>query len=677
MAEDIKDEDAERKQRWADVHEEAIELFARCEEEEADNRVDAEDDLRFARLSQQWPEAVRRERELENRPCQTFNLLAKYIRQVVNDARLNRPSIRVLPVDSGADPDTAEVLNGLIRNIETTSKADIAYDTAVDNAVSMSWGYVRVTLDYAYDDSFDLDIRLLPVENPFTIYGDPDKIGADTSDWNVSFVTEMISEDEFKRRYPKADTASWESDDRDGAWFKDGHVRVAEFWRRKPVTKTIHLLDSGKVVDDARLAQLAELIEQGLATVVQSRQTQSHQVTQFVMNGVEVLEENAWPGQYIPISVAYGDMVNIDGKRVLRSLIRDAKDAQQSYNYWRTSANEKCGLDIKSPFVGAVGAFDTDRESWNTANNVNHPFLEYDPVPGEPPPKRMGYGGVPAGDMAMAATALDDVKHTIGLFDASMGQRSNETSGIAIRERRQEGDVGTFHFVDNLARCIRHLGCIVQDLIPHVYTGKRIIRVLGEDGQPADMVGSQQPGMVPINQPFEVEGLTRVYDLTAGKYDVVVRSGPGFSTRRQESASQMVEMVRAFPALFPVAGDKLVRNMDWPGADEIAERLERLVPPQAKGDQGAQPPSPDQVRQLMQGMQQMQAQLQQMAAEREALQRKLDDKSTENQIKGFEARIKGFEAETDRMRTWAELNRPPEPPPSHRAPPEAGPEPVF
>jgi hypothetical protein len=673
----------------ADLHAEAMADFKRAAEAEEHNRATALEDIEFARLGKQWPDKVEQDRKKDGRPCLTFNRMPAFIRQVVNDSRLNRPAIKVRPVDSGSDPKTAEILNGLIRNIEVSSQADVAYDTGIDQAASGGWGYWRVDVDYACDDTFDRDLRIERVANQFTVYGDPDSTAADSSDWNVAFVTELLSEDEFKARWPKADAASFDADGtaRDEQWYQQDMLRVAEYWRRRKVPRTIYLMADGSVLDAETLQQAQDqLAELGLAvemlqppqqaalTVKDERQTHSYQVTQYIISGAEVLETNEWAGRYIPLVPVYGDEVIVEGKRYLRSLICDAKDPQRSYNYWRTSAVEKVALDTKAPWVGPVGSFKTERRKWLASNNTNQVFLEYDLVPNGAPPQRAYSAGVPAGDMAMTAQASDDMKAIVGIYDASLGARSNETSGVAIRQRQREGDVSTFHFIDNLARAIRHTGRILVDLIPKVYDTRRIVRVLGEDGRPAEVVPGQTAGMAPINQPVIVEGVERVFDLTTGKYDVVVETGPGFSTKREEAAAQMMELAKGSPGIMPIIGDLFAQNLDWPGADEIAKRLRNMVPPQALGQQAQQGPTPQQAQQMQQALQQMQAQLQQLTQENQQLKLQNADKSQENAIKAREAEIKAHEAETDRMRTLVEASRPPAPP---RAPQQTGPEPVF
>lgn len=590
---------------------EALEHFKLSEEAESENRKAWIDDVRFARLGEQWPDGVKRQREIDGRPCLTINRMPAMLRQVVNDARQNKPAIKVHPVDSGAKRETAEILNGLIRNIEYTSNADVAYDTALDHAVTGGFGYFRIDVDYACDDEFDLDIKICRIANPLTVYGDENSTAADSSDWNKAFITELYTESEFEKRWKGAEKSNWESSYRDlpDGWRDNELVRVAEWWTREEVPAKLLKLSDGMVLYVNEYMRIKDILDAQGITVVGERDTKTNKVKQKIISGAEVLEENEWAGKYIPIVPVYGDEVMVEGKRHWISLTRWAKDPQQMFNYWRTASTELVALAPKAPYLGPKGAFNTDANKWATANNVSYPYIEYD---GSEMPKRQPFAGPPAGALQEALNASDDMKSTMGIYDAALGARSNETSGRAILQRQRESDTATFNYIDNLSRAIRHAGRVMVDLIPKVYNAPRIIRVIHEDGSNES---------VPINQPFTpdqakspqaqayeagktqetVDGLTRIYDVTTGKYDVTCEAGPSFSTKREEAAAQMMELGRMFPPMMQVAGDLLVKNLDWPGADDIADRLKAMLPPQLQG----QSPQVMQMRQQMQQMDQM------------------------------------------------------------------------
>lgn len=632
--------------------------FAEIEEFERDNRILWLEDHKFARLSEQWPEGVKRQRELDGRPCLTINRLPSFIRQVTNATRQNKPAIRVHPVDDTSSQATAQILDGLIRNIEYTSSADVAYDTALDHAVTGGFGYFRINTAYADDDTFDQDIVIERIVNPLTVYGDDKSVMADSSDWNDAYITELYTKDEFLANWKGAETASWQTDYQDmkDEWCSGDMVRVAERWLREEVPTTLLKLSDGMVMFKDKYLEIKPVLDSMGITVTGERPSRTMKVTQRIITGAEVLETNDWAGKYIPIVPVYGDELNIEGKRHFISLIRDAKDAQQMFNYWRTASTELVALAPKTPYIGPRGAFSTDADKWATANVVSHPYIEYD---GGVPPQRQPFAGPPAGALQEALNASDDMKSIMGIYDAALGARSNETSGRAILARQRESDVSTFNFVDNLSRAIRHAGRILVDLIPKVYSGERVIRVIGED---------ESNEMVPINQPLPPEYIQKmqqkaqdqarevvqIYDLANGKYDVTVQAGPSYTTKRQESAEQMMNFLQAFPQAAPMVGDLMAKNLDWPGADDIAKRLKAMLPPQLQDDGNPQ------VAALMQQIQQMdghakqavgqlQQQLQQVSQQLEAEKQKNMQGMAKLQIDARKADIDGYAAETDRI----------------------------
>lgn len=636
---------------------EAREAFKLAAEAEDDNRKEALDDIRFARLGHQWPDDMRKQRERDGKPCLTINKQPAFIRQVVNDARQNKPQIKVHPVDSSADPETADVMSGIIRNIEYTSNADVAYDTATEHAVGHGFGYFTVDMDYAHDDSFDMDIAIERVADPFKIYGDPNSTAADSSDWMTAFEIEDFTHQDFEAQFKGAEKVDWQTDgysDLNADWFTDDMVRVAKWWKREEVERPIVLMSDGTVLDVEHLKDpgCRAYYDALGVRVVRERNARSWKVTRKVITGAEVLTDEVWKGRYIPIIPVYGDEVWCDGKRHLRSLIRDAKDAQRMFNYWRTTSTELVALAPRVPFIGPKGAFKTDAAKWASANRVNHPYLEYD---GQTPPARQPLDtGAAAGALQEALNASDDMKAIIGLYDASLGARSNETSGKAIMARQREGDVSTFHFQDNMARAIRHLGRVLIDLIPHVYTKERVVRVMGEDGTPDHkplntpvpvMDADGQPEMEADKQTGQPIPKTRIYNLAQGKYDLTVTTGPSFTTKREEAATQMTELMRAFPAAAPVIGDLLAKNLDWPGADEIAERLKKLQP----GGGGIPPELQKQIEEGQARLQELEAENQALKADHSLDAAKIDLDRAKIDVERVRLAVEKFRAETERM----------------------------
>lgn len=645
-----------------------IEEFEEAYDAESENRNTALEDLKFARLSEQWPEQIRKQREVDGRPILTINKMPAFIRQVVNDSRQNRPQIKVKPVDDKADIDTANVLEGLIRNIERTSKADVAYDTAVDYAVSMGWGYIRVNIDYEYDDTFDKCLKIERIANPFSVYGDPYSTSMDGSDWNRCWITELKSKEEFKAKWKNAEAVDWESlgyDNLKAPWRDSDDILICESWHREETQREIYQLSSGEIVGKQEYEAGRDIFEMAGIVPVNSRTTKAYKITQRIMTGAEILEENEWLGQYLPIIPVYGEELNVEGRRYFRSLIHNAKDAQRMFNYWRSAATELVALSPRVPFIGEEGAFDAD-PNWLTANSQSHAFLQY--ARGTNPPMRQPLdGGGAAGAMSEALAASDDMKSIIGMYDASLGQRSNETSGRAIMARQREGDVNTFHFIDNLARSIRHVGCVLIDLIPKVYSGQRIVRIIGQDDtEEVAKIGQQEEGEAPEREGM-IEGAERIYDLGVGRYDVAVDTGPSFTTRREEQAQQMIELIRGYPQAAPLIGDLLVKSLDWQNAEEIAERLKSMLPQQI--NDGIPAEIQQQIQEGQQRLQQLEQENQQLKqsqgmdmqkaqAEAQKAQADMQIAIQRMEIDRQKMQIEAYRAETERMQAEQALMAP-------------------
>lgn len=589
--------------KTTDILKIARERFDLAVEAEADIRRAALDDLKF-RSGEQWPQDIKASRDQDRRPCLTINRLPQFVRQVTNDQRQNRPSIKVSPVDDKADIDTAKILQGLIRHIEYTSNAELAYDTAFEGAVTKGIGYFRVVTDYCDSHSFDQEILIKRIRNSFSVYLDPTYQEPDASDANWGFVFEDLSIDDYKAQYKDSKLASmndWGSiGDTAPGWATTTTCRVAEYFYKTFKEQTLVLLSNHEVVNKDELKTLPEGI-----TIVSERKTIAPAIKWSKINAVEILEETDWLGLWIPIIPVIGDELDIDGKKILEGIIRHAKDPQKMFNFWASAETEAIALAPRAPFIGVEGQFEGHEAQWRTANSKNHAFLEYKPksVGGVPvgPPQRNAYEPPVRAITQARAQSAEDLKATTGIYDASLGNRSNENSGIAIQRRNAQSATNNYHFIDNLSRSLKHLGRILVDLIPKVYDSPRSARIMGEDGE-AEMVA--------INQLFEKNGEAKVYNLSAGRYDVTVATGPSFSTKRQEAVESMLALTQSYPQVAQAAGDLIVRNMDWPGSKEIADRLKKMLPQGLADEQGdEQKPLPPQVQAQMQQMHQMIEQL--------------------------------------------------------------------
>jgi hypothetical protein len=622
--------------------------FREAADAEREIREEARKDLRFV-AGEQWPERVRREREIANRPALVINRLPTFVGQIVNQMRRNKPGIKVAPVDSGTDPDTARVMQGLIRHIEYDSDAQVAYQTAFEYATTCGLGAFRILSDYVSEDSFDQELRIEPIADPFSVYFDPLAKRPDRSDARYCFVVERISRDEFRERWPDAEASvtdfyGGELAHAEG-WITEDSVQIAEYWFIEPRKRRLVALSNGEIVFDDEVD--LRVVEQMGVTVVEEREVVSRRVRCAKINGVEVLEEYDWPGKWIPIIPVYGKELLMDGKRKVFSLVRFARDPQQLYNFYKTAQAEAVMLAPKAPYIGAEGQFEGHEEQWRTANLVNYAYLEYKPVSinGQPvgPPHRNNYEPPIQALSVGALQAADDIKATTGIFDPSLGAQSNETSGRAILARQEQANTSNFHFDDNFQRALRHAGRILVELIPKIYDTPRWVRIIGED---------EAQRVVQVNALYRDEqGRDRHYDLSAGKYDVTVTSGPSYSTRRQEAFAMLTELARAYPQLLQLAGDIVFRNADVPGADELAERLKRTLPPGLAADETERAEQvPPAARAQLEALAK---QNEQLAAE---LNRITDLLATKRLELESRERIKALEVQADLIKTEAQLS---------------------
>lgn len=652
-----------KKQSSADekLVEECHKRFARCEDFESDTRKLWKEDLRFANADPdngwQWEDAMRKARELDKRPCLTINKTKQHNRQITNDARQNKPSIRVQPVDSGADKKTAEILNGIIRHIEQNSSADTAYDTAQEFAVDAGLGYWRVITDYATPDSFDQEIFIKRVKNPLNIYLDQDIQEADGSDARFGFVFEDMPKEEFESKYPDCEPIGW-PDDGGSKWLNKETIRVCEYFRRVEVKDTLYADEQGNTMLASKMEP--EMLEAAKSGDYRSRPVTSHKIEWHLIAGHQILSKKDWPGIYIPIVRVVGEEIEIDGKVDRKGHTRGMKDAQRMYNYNSSAAIEYGALQTKTPIIAAAEAIEGYEEYWNNANTQNLPYLPFNAYDENgnqyPMPQRMVAPAPAQLFLQGMATASEEMKMASGQYDASMGSKSNETSGRAIMARQREGDTATFHFIDNVARAIKYTGKILIDLIPKIYDTERVLRIIGEDGK-EDRVKidpNQQQAYTKQQNPLTRE-VEEIYNPSVGRYDVVVAVGPSYSTKRQEAFQALTEMSSRNPALLQVAGDLIMKAADFPMADKLAERLEKTLPPNLKDGEGEEGPEAAQAKQQIQ---QLEGQLQALGAEFNKVEAEKNDRADEIEVKRIEANTKAYEAITKRLQFLAPILTP-------------------
>jgi hypothetical protein len=630
----------------------------------SESREDELDDLKFYAGSPdnhwQWPADVLATRgavqgqTINARPTLTINKLPQHVRQVTNDQRQNRPSGKVIPADDNADVEVAEIFNGMVRHIEYISDADVAYDTACENQVSYGEGYIRVITEYCKDDSFDQDIKIMRVRNSFSVYMDPtiqDPCGADAK-W--CFITEDLQRDEYERMFPDASPiSSIESagvgDQSLNVWINEDTVRIAEYYYVEYDKATLHLYPGNITAFDGS-PEAKQLAAMGVKPV-RSREVDAKRVKWCKTNGYEMLQERDWIGKWIPVVRVVGNEYEVDGRIYVSGLIRNAKDAQRMYNYWVSQEAEMLALAPKAPFIGYGGQFEGYETQWKTANTQNWPYLEVNPDVTDgngavlPLPQRAAPPLPQTGLIQAKMGASDDIKATTGQYDTSLGATSNERSGKAIMARERQSDTGTYHYVDNLARAVRHVTRQIVDMIPKIYDTQRVARIIGVDGD-TDMVKIDPTQQEPVKKIIDHQGIEidKIYNPSVGEYDVVVTTGPSYMTKRQEALDAMGMILQSNPQLWQVAGDLFIKNMDWPGAQEMAKRFARVIDPKVLGDGSDDSPELQQAKQQMEAMGQELDQMHQML---QNVGKSMEAQDLER--KNFEAQVKAYQAETQRI----------------------------
>ena len=607
--------------------EDAKQFLKFANDADSNNRSEALEDLKFA-AGDQWPVEIQNSRTLEARPCLTINKVDAYCRQIANQQRQQRPRMKAHGMNTEADAHMADVISGIFRHIEVQSDADAAYDTAFDFAVRMGWGFFRITTDYRNDDSFDQEIYIKPVDNPFTVYFDPNSTMPDGSDAEKVLITTVMSKEAFRKQYPNADDGTGfvqrGTGDTNAEWVMKEDIRIAEYFYVERETATLVMLSDGttayqdEITDEIKLA----MEKQGI-TIADKRPSIRKVVKWVKLTGIEILEESVWAGKYIPIIPVYGQMLTVENKRKKFGLVRMAKDPQRMYNFWTTSITESVALAPKAKWLLAEGQDEGHENEWAMANIKSMPVLRYKQkdIDGQPapPPQRLQPEPPPQGLMAAAAGITADLQQVVGIFDPSQLPTGN-ISGKALQGQQQQVDMTNFHYYDNLTRSIRQCGRVILDLIPKIYDRERVLRIIGDDGKPE---------LLTINRygPDE-DGVNRVLnDVTIGEYDVVMETGPGYNSKRSEAVDSMMAVIAADPTLMPQIGDLVFRNMDFPGAETIADRLAVNNPLAQVDDKSKIPP------QIQMQLKQQAAQLQQAQQTIQQMQTIIKDRTDTEQIK--------------------------------------------
>jgi len=580
-----------------EIWSEARDRLQICADAEADNRKRAKEALLF-REGQQWDTNVTSSVS-QNEPELTINLTDAFVKRVENNIKQQRPRGKCHPVGEGADVEIAEIINGIGRHVETRSEASVAYDTAATSALTAGWGYFRLIAEWLDPKSFYKDLRILPIRNLFTVSMDPGAIMPSGADQNWCLISIKMKRPEYKRRYPNARNVAWNDVGRDEMrlnWEDKEEVRLAEYFRIREKEEKLYLIrgangseltryrselprnGDGKVV----MQDVERKFKERGATIEGERDSVKRQVEWFRLNGLVVVERQQIPGSWIPIFRVEGNITDIDGRIIRRGMVEAMMDPARMVNYGEVAKIKRLGLAPKAPWVGAEGQFD-GHEEWDEANRRAHSKLVYKPVTistaqGDillPPPTRQPPAQIEQGFSEFVQGMRSNLNAVAGMpNEPGQDQQGVVVSGRAIKRRQWLSDQSHFQYYDNLTLAIAQCWRVMVEWIPFYFSEQRMQRIIGEDSTP-EMVQinqSEQVGSNPDGSPIhKVKN-----DLSVGRYDIVMDTGPGYETKREEGAENLIDLLRVGPLAEIIAKqgpDLVFRSIDHPYMQELADRL--------------------------------------------------------------------------------------------------------
>lgn len=637
--------------------EQAMRRFAMASDAEDYNRAQGLLDCQMVDGEAQWDDVVVQQRQDERRPCLTINRFQSMISYVANEERQMRVGVQVHPVGGGADKDGAQIRQGLIRSIENESHAETIYDQAFERMLEKGWSWFRVVSEYESETSFNQVLRLVGFVNDFCVYTDPNAQDPTRRDMEWTFVIEDIPIGEYFSIYRdskiRAESLSeFESiGDSAPAWLTSQYVRVAEYYYvdYEP-GQLIQLVDgSGRWKDeleerdgiyfDTKTKEPVPVAMDDDGEPIE-RMSRRRKVKWCKINAVEILEgeKDKESGEitkgidlkatWIPLIMVSGRERNINGQRRLSGMVRNNRDAQRMYNYWVSAFTEMIALAPKAPYIAAAGQIEKYKSIWDLANQKNFPYLPYDPVTKDmqpvPAPQRQ-FVEPPVQAIIMAIRQADnDLKAGFNIYDSALGNRGPQESGKAMLIGKTQSESANMNWIDNLSRSIQHGGEVMLDLIPTRYDAARVVSIVRPDNERQE---------VQINQLFRdpKTGDQKLIDMARGKYSTTVTAGLTNVTKRLEAQERMFSLLEARPELAPIILDLVLEETDWPGADRIADRLYRALPPDLKDRQdGDQPQIPPEVQQQIE---QVMQQFQELQAAYEEAQKVIEGKQVESQSK--------------------------------------------
>ncbi len=545
----------------------------------------------------QWPDEIKQEREADGRPVLTYNLLLNYVNNIVNRVRQDWPQLTISPVEGDIDkPKTisnltgtkdfsmAEVYMGIIRHIEHVSRADQAYDTSVEHSTSHGFGYFRIINQFNNNDTFEQDIRIKRIKNSYNVLFDMSCEEADFSDMNDAFVFTRINKMTFKKKYPGVPYTAFDNrsiaNSYDG-WYDEDSLRIAEYYYIDYIEDELLQLSNGQMVRMSEVKDIIDDLEDDGVMVVRRRKIKRRQCMWQKMTADHILEGPLEiPCSYIPVFPVVGKELIINGQVEYHSAITHAKDAQKSYNYWRTAATETVALAPKAPWLLTDDQVQGHENEWEQANKQNWPYLSYKWIQDQPAPNRIIPQNIAAAELSNSTQDAQDMQNIIGIHEASLGQQSNEKSGRAIERRDQRSQLSTYVFPDNLSRAIEHMGRVLIEMIPRIYVEERIQRIR----LPGDI-----EDFVKINEAIKDDETGKIVtytDIAYGKYDARIDTGPSFNSQREEAKQMMLDLLKVLPPeKVNAISHLIVKNMDWPGSKDVYEILRKMLPDELKTEE--------------------------------------------------------------------------------------------
>ncbi len=501
----------------------------------------------------------------------TVPLLGPFLSQITAEARTKNPAIKVVPVSTDANADTAAIYSGLIRHIEQKSRASEAYQQALWYAAASGEGYMFLSTDYM-TGSWDQEICIEACDNPEKVFLDPNHVQKDGQDAEWGFVISDIAKDTYKRKYSDTklseliDTNSWTLLSLPNDWVNTDTIRIAKYW-----VKDYKLRKIWSVQDPITLEHKDVYVKPGDDVILlRKNPREEYEVTvhAYVINAYEVIQHTIWAGPSLPIFKVVGETFSVGGQRVQYGAVRQSKGTQRRYNFAVSRQTEMIDMAPKSGWVITEKQMGNNADIWTDSNRRNFGALPWTFEAGNTTPPFRGGGLDMSAFQGVTTTlsqALDDLKFQFGLGVNNFGDQSGPISGVAQDGRTDQASRTTYRYFDNFLYTLAGMGRHITKLVPKIYDTDRVIRIVKPDSEEQ---------MVAVNS---ISNNNR-YDLSAGDYDVVVETGPAYSSKREATHAALGEIQTVLPDA-PI-GDLWAGTIDDPIGRIVAKRIKATYPPE-------------------------------------------------------------------------------------------------